>query len=452
VSDTEQTTGSGEARSDEGAPRKGGLGVILLTVFLDLVGFSIIFPLFPEMLEYYVSLEGADSLVGQLVATLAELAPEGEQQAFYTVVLFGGLVGSVYSLLTFVAAPLWGSLSDRIGRRRVLLITVSATALSYVVWFFAGTFVVLVIARIIGGAASGNLSVATAAVSDVTTAKDRAKGMGMLGASFGVGFIIGPTMGAVLSLARVDQWFSALPGVNPFSGAALGALILATINVVWIWRRFPETLKPSHSAARPINPLRLFAPTEFKGVNRTNLLYFIFISAFAGMEFTLTFLARDRFNYTSLDNGLIFLFVGVLSVIVQGGLVRKLVPRIGERRAIQIGLVLITPGLLLIGAAETTGVMYAGLVFIAFGSGIATPSLTSLVSLYAPNDRQGELLGSFRSLGSLARGVAPIGASVLYWQLGSAAPYWVSAAAMAIPLALSFTLPAHSASVTQERG
>ena len=430
--------------SNEPPSERGGLGVILLTVFLDLVGFSIIFPLFPEMLEHYVALEGSDSLVGQLVSTLAALAPEGEQQAFYTVVLFGGLIGSIYSLLTFVAAPLWGALSDRIGRRRVLVVTVSATALSYVVWFFAGSFLVLVLARVIGGLASGNLSVATAAVSDVTTAKNRAKGMGMLGAAFGLGFIIGPTMGAVLSLARIDTWLSGVPGVNPFSGAALGALLLASVNVVWIVRRFPETLKPSRAAARPISLVRLFAPTKFPGVNRTNLLYFVFISAFAGMEFTLTFLARDRFSYTSLDNGLIFLFVGVVSVLVQGGLVRKLVPRIGERRAVQIGLVLVAPGLLLIGAAHAPWVMYAGLFFIALGSGIATPSLTSLISFYAPDDRQGELLGVFRSLGSLGRGLAPIGASALYWQLGSAAPYWVSAAALIVPIGLAFTLPAGS--------
>jgi MFS family permease len=438
VSDDEQSGPGGD-----GDKPRGGLGVILLTVFLDLVGFSIIFPLFPEMLEYYVGLEGAESLVGRLVAQLAELAPEGEQQAFYTVVLFGGLIGSIYSLLTFVAAPLWGAISDRVGRRKVLLFTVSATALSYVVWFFAGSFLVLVVARVIGGLASGNLSVATAAVSDVTTAKDRAKGMGLLGASFGVGFILGPTMGAVLSLVRVDEWLAGMPGVNPFSGAALGALVLAVVNVVWIVKRFPETLKPSHKAGRPISPLRLFAPTEYTGVNRTNLLYFVFITAFAGMEFTLTFLARDRFDYSSLDNGLIFLFVGFVSALTQGGLVRRLVPRIGERRAVTIGLVLIVPGLVIIGAAGTPFVMYVGLFFLSVGAGIATPSLTSLVSLYAPEDRQGELLGVFRSLGSLGRGLAPIGASTLYWQMGSAAPYWVSAAALIIPIALTFTLPAH---------
>lgn len=437
---TDQTKG-GEKKSS-------GLGAILLTVFIDLVGFSIIFPLFPEMLVHYVGLEGPDSLIGQLQQHLVAFAPAGGDREFYAVVLFGGVLGSVYSLLTFVAAPLWGSLSDRIGRRRVLLVTVTGTLLSYALWFFAGTFSLLLLARVLGGVMSGNLSVATAAVADVTEEKDRAKGLGMLGAAFGVGFIIGPTLGGVLSLVRLEDLVG-LPGVNPFSGAALGALLLSALNLVWIWRRFPETLSVKHRAGRPVSPLRLFAPTDVSGVNRTNLVYFIFITAFAGMEFTLTFLCRDRFDYSSLQNGLLFIFVGVIAAAVQGGVVRKLVPRIGEVKTARIGVVLTVPGLLAIGVAGSQAMLYVGLFLISVGSSLATPSLTALVSLYAPDDRQGELLGVFRSLGSLGRGVAPLIAAGLYWKFGSGSPYTVSALVLLLPLALTWALPERSAAAAE---
>jgi MFS family permease len=427
------------------SPDKGSrsvLGVILLTVFLDLVGFSLIFPLFPALLEHYVGQEGDTGLLAWLLGVLRGFAPVGERDEFYTVVLFGGVLGSIYSLLQFVFAPLWGALSDRIGRRPVLIVTVAGVTLSYALWFVAGSFALLVLARVLGGVMAGNLSVATAAIADTTTTKDRAKGMGFIGAAFGIGFILGPTLGGVLSLVHLEHALAFVPGINPFSGAALGAMLLSAINLVWVVRRFPETRRPAgHSARRPINPATLFARTDFPEVNRTNLVYFIFIAAFAGMEFTLTFLARDRFDYTPLKNALIFLYVGVLVALVQGGLVRRLAPRHGEQHLVITGIALILPGLLIIGAAPSELVLYVGLSFLAVGSALTTPSLTALVSLYAPDDRQGEILGTFRSLGSLARAIAPLTASVLYWRYGSSVPYFASALLLLVPLALAFTLP-----------
>ncbi len=433
-------------RADSGGAPKGVLGTILLTVFLDLVGFSIIFPLFPDMLEYYLENEATDGIFHSLVRELESLSGlEGADARFAATVLFGGLLGSLFSLLQFVFAPIWGALSDRYGRRPILQITVAGTAFSYLLWIVAEPFWLLVTSRFIGGLMAGNLSVATAAVADVTDSRSRSKGMGMIGAAFGLGFVIGPGMGAALTLWNAAETLPFLPGVNPFSGPAIVAFVLATLNLVLVLRRFPETLQfqtsDSMPTKRPMNPLLLLRPSPFRGVNRTNALYFMFITAFAGMEFTLTFLAKDRFAYTAAQNGLLFLFIGAIIITVQGGIVRRMAPKYGERRLATVGLVMLVPGLLLIGAAHRELWMYVGLFLSAFGSSLVTPCLTALVSLYTPADRQGEMLGIFRSLGSLARVVAPIAAAVAYWRYGSEWPYFGSALMMLIPLLMVFGLP-----------
>lgn len=154
------------------APRRGILGLVFLTVFLDMVGFSIIFPLFPEMLEWYVGKEGDGSAVGRLAASLAGMVGDDD---FAVIVLFGGILGSLYSGAQFLFAPIWGAVSDRIGRRPTILVTLLGTALSYLVWFFAGTFWLLVFARLFGGVMAGNISTASAAVADTHKGSDRAR-------------------------------------------------------------------------------------------------------------------------------------------------------------------------------------------------------------------------------------------------------------------------------------
>lgn len=422
------------------------LGVILLTVFLDLVGFSIIFPLFPDMLEYYLGQEQAGGWLHGLIANLEQLSGfSGEKARLAATVLFGGLLGSLYSILQFFASPIWGSMSDARGRRRILVMTTFGTAVGYLLWVFAGSFLLLVLSRLVGGLMAGNLSVATAAVADVTDKSSRSKGMGMIGAAFGVGFIVGPVMGALLSQWDLSQTLTGIPGLNPFSGPALVALVLAIVNFVWVLRSFPETLGSNDGgsvhARRPVNPLQLFRPFNLPGVNRTNLLYFIFIFAFAGMEFTLTFLAKDRFGYTAAQNGGLFLFIGIVIAVVQGGVIRRLAPKYGEKNLVTVGLTCVLPGLLLVAICKQQWVMYLGLFFLAVGSSLVTPSLTALVSLYSPNDRQGEVLGVFRSVGSLGRAFAPIVAAMIYWRFGSHWPYFGSALILLVPIVLALGLP-----------
>ena len=293
------TSGSSTSGSRSSPGSKQTLLVVMLTVFLDLVGFSIIFPLFPDMLEYYLEKEPAGSLFHSLVEWLVQVSGQsGAAGSFAATVFFGGLLGSVYSLLQFMTAPIWGAISDRTGRRPILIITVGGITLSYVFWFFAEPFWLLIAARILGGAMAGNLSVATAAMADVTDAKSRAKGMGMVGAAFGAGFVVGPAIGALLSLVDATQFLAWLPGVNPFSIPALAACLLSLLNFVYLLRRFPETYNASASGRdriqRPLNPVAIFKPSSFAGVNLVNLIYFIFIAGFAGMEFTITFLAKDN--------------------------------------------------------------------------------------------------------------------------------------------------------------
>ncbi|MEE3283013.1 MAG: MFS transporter [Planctomycetota bacterium] len=435
-------------------PRRASLGVLFLTVFVDLVGFSIIFPLFPDMLEYYVQADGPDSLIGSLAAWLGEFTshPDPDKQRLYTTALFGGVLGSIYSALQFVFAPFWGRLSDRTGRRPILLISITGLALAYLVWVFAGSFVLLVISRVVAGIMGGNISVATAAVADITGEKDRAKGMGMIGAAFGLGFILGPAIGGLLS--SVDLSDSGIAGLNPFSAPALAAMGLSIWNLTWVSLRFPETLpsenrgtSPSH--ARSFNPVRLLSGHNLpNGVSGTNLLFFLYQTAFAGMEFTLVFLAKERLEYTRHEMMWIFIFVGLLIALVQGGIVRRLAPKLGERRLVRTGLFMLVPGLVIVGSTPEQGSLhlYGGLALLAIGSALVSPCLSALVSLYTPADRQGEVLGVFRSIGALSRAIAPVIAGLVFWKLGSQWPYYGSALIMIAPLLLSSRLPAPAAS------
>ncbi len=439
MSDTQQPA--------EGPP-KSVLGLVFLTVFLDMVGFSVIFPLFPEMLDWYVGREGADSLVGQFAGWLRGLVDND----FAVIVLFGGLLGSLYSALQFVFSPIWGSISDRIGRRHMLLVTLTGTALSYVIWFFAGTFMLLIVARLVGGIMAGNISIASAAIADTHKGAERAKGMGILGAGIGLGFVVGPAIGGLASSWNLmDLWGgAAAAGVNPFSGAAAMAFGLALINVTWAALRFPETLKPAAADAtkterRGLNPFTALKRLDFPGVYRLNVSYFVYFVAFGAMEFTLVFLAAEHLGYGPIGNAKMFVFIGLTIAFVQGGIVRRLVPKLGERKVAFAGMALTVPGFVLIGAVaktESVAVMYAGLACVAIGSSLVMPSFSSLASRYVPDDRQGFALGVFRSFGSLARVAGPIGGGLLYYGLGSMAPYAVGAVALLVPLGLARRLPA----------
>jgi MFS family permease len=421
--------------------------IVFLTLFLDLVGFSIIFPLFPSLADYYMKIDANNFFLRLILDTITSFASSGGAGGFNQLVLFGGALGAIYSFLQFICAPLWGSLSDRIGRRPVLLISVFGLFISYVIWFFSGSFTILIFARFIGGVMGGNISTATAVVADVTEQENRAKGMAFVGIAFALGFIIGPAMGGMLSQINLVELYPTLEsyGVNPFSMPALVAAVLALFNFLNILRAFEETLPEDRrgklSSDRTANVLKLLKPLPYPGVNLTNFGNFLFLMAFSGMEFTLTFLAAERLAYTSMDNAYMFIFIGVIIALIQGGVVRRKAHAIGEKKMVLMGLISIIPGLLIIGFAYSTLMIYFGLFFLSVGSALAVPCFTSLVSLYTPVESQGQSIGVFRSLGALARVIGPIAASLIYWKMSAMISYFIGASFLILPIILVSMLP-----------
>jgi ferrochelatase len=426
------------------------LKLMFLTMFMDLVGFSIIFPMFPAMAKYYLEVDKDNFFLSgmmNLISSIQSISTTGDgTPQMSTIVLFGGLLGALYSFLQFLAAPLWGGISDRVGRRPVLLISVFGLFISYVIWILSGSFTLLIMARLIGGLMSGNLSIASAVVSDVTDEKNRSKGMAAIGIAFALGFVFGPALGGILSLYNPIDHYPVLEqfGINPFSTPATLAALLSLINFVTIWKSFPETLRPGVKGhiERSVNPFKLLKPLPFPGINLTNFSYFLFITAFSGMEFTLTFLAVERLGYTSMDNAYMFIFIGFVLGMVQGGYVRRKAHTIGERKMSFQGLVSIIPGLVILAFAHSGWMVYAGLFFLALGSAMVIPCLTSLVSFYTPAHMQGQSLGIFRSLGSLGRVMGPIYASLVYWRYGSVSAYLIGAGLIIVPAMLVKMLPA----------
>jgi len=436
------------------------LGVIFLTIFIDLLGFTIIFPLFPAILDHYFALEGNRGLLGALLGGIDRFADFAGSAGNYRAVLFGGVLGSVYALLQFTFSPVWGSLSDRIGRRPVLLMTVAGTAASYVLWFFSGSFLLFIIARLLGGAFAGNLSVATAAAADVTSRENRAKGMGIVGVAFGLGFLFGPAVGSIaafydLSANTVESCSTATGGavgaasllhfsVNPFSLPALLALGFSLINLVWIALKFRETLNPANCGDAPARvrfPIGALRELERGPARRTNWLHFVFSLAFSGMEFSLPFLATERFGYAPTDMFKVFVFLGLVLILTQGLVVRRAVPRFGEKAVLICGLLSVCIGITLMGTATSVPGFYLGLAVTGLGSGLINPSVSALVSLYSPASQQGLTLGVYRSLGSLARGLGPLVACFCYWWQGATATYLLVALVTLIPWLMAIALP-----------
>ena len=420
------------------------LGIVFLTVFLDIVGFSILFPIFPGMLDHYLAMEGPDSFIGRLYESLGAITG-GDKNAVAT--LFGGILGSVYGLLQFVFSTIWGSMSDKRGRRPVLLWTLTGTVAAYVLWMFSGGFTLLVLSRVLAGMMAGNISIASAAAADVTDANNRAKGMGMVGAAIGLGFVCGPAIGAFLPNFLGITGESAGFSTHPFTYLAVASALMALLNLLWVLKRFPETLleEKRGESNRSLNPIGRLRELGLPGVVRTNWVYFLYLVAFGAAEFTITFLAAGSLDYTRADLGKVFVFIGLVIAFVQGGLVRRLAPKYGERLLIKVGLIATIPAFLLVAAAhdaKSGALLYAGLFLMAVGSAFAMPCLSALASRYAPADRQGLSLGVLRSMGSLSRAIGPVLGAGLYWRYGAAIPYHAGAAFLILPVALALRLPA----------
>lgn len=427
------------------------LGVIFLTLYIDLIGFSIFFPLGPELLRYYIAHESSGGLFATLFTSLQSLAHATHAPDLAIGALFAGLLGSVYSFMQFLFSPVWGARSDRVGRRPVLLVTISGNALSFLVLFFSGSFTLFLFSRIVSGIMGGNLAVAIAAVSDVTTRENRAKGMGVVGAAFGLGFLTGPAIGGLTAHVSLLNHFPNLArwGIHPFSVPAGIAFALCLVNLLWINARFTETLPPERRGAgstlRERNPLRALFTLPDRILRRTNLVGFLVTFCFSFFETTISFFTADQLNYTPRQLTMVFVHLGVVSILTQGLLVRRAVPKIGEKRTAVAGIALLASGFvalgLSVGVAHSAPLMFLSLTVCAIGSGFANVGLSSLVSLYASPEEQGKVTGIFRSLGFLARAMSPVVAGVLFFQVGGTITFAIAGAGLLLPFALGLSLP-----------
>ncbi|BBK33563.1 putative MFS family arabinose efflux permease [Stella humosa] len=373
--------------------------VLFLIVFVDLVGFGIVIPLLPY---YALHFQAGPEVVTMVMAS--------------------------YSLAQLVTAPLWGRLSDRIGRRPVLLMSLAGSVASYLALAWAPSLLVLFLARIAAGAMAGNIAAAQAYVADVTTPERRAQGMGLIGAAFGLGFILGPAIGGVLAghdPHDVDFTMPALTAAGLSAAAFVGTLLV---------------LRESLDRSRPPAPRisRLVAIRQVlgrPGIARFILVGFATISVFAGMETTFALWSSSTFGWGPAQNGYLFAFVGILGALLQGVAIGRLTRRFGELRLLAAGLVLIGAGLAGLGFTTTVPMLFATASLLGLGFGLANPSLASLVSRSADPADQGMVLGVHQSAGSLARVVGPLVAGVAFAHLGPPSPFLLGAAII-LPVAV----------------
>jgi MFS family permease len=355
--------------------------------------------------------------------------------------------------MQFLMAPVWGRLSDRIGRRPVLLFAMAASAGSYVTMGLAPTLAWLFVARGAAGAAGGSVSAAQAYIADITPPKDRAKGMGLIGAAFGLGFIFGPAIGGLLS-AHAPAIGAALPGslggyilAHPISLPMFFAASLSVLNILAALVRLPESLSPElrKLVARREPRLRaLMTALSRPHLRGLVIVFFLASSGFSMMEATFALLMKERLGLSLQAVTQVFVFVGVVAVIIQGGLIGRLSRRFGEWRLLGLGLLSVAIGL--VGLTQVTGMngLLGASAFIAGGNGLSTPSLQSLISKTAAAHEQGGTLGVSQSAGALARIIGPlVGGLVFDFYFG--APYLLGAALLLSALVVTWIVSGQEA-------
>jgi DHA1 family tetracycline resistance protein-like MFS transporter len=343
------------------------------------------------------------------------------------------LLLATYSVCQLFTAPLWGRLSDRVGRRPVLMASMAASALAYLWLGAANALWMLFAARALTGACAGNVAAAQAYIADVTTAENRAKGMGLIGAAFGLGFIFGPALGGFLAGNEPATADLAKPA---WLAAALSLAALCGVLAV-----LPESLSPARrGAAAKGRAGMLLGALRRPVLSRLILTFFLVILAFAGMESTFALWAMREFGWGPGQVGYVFAYVGLLSAVLQGGLIGRLAHRFGEERLLLCGLALIAAGLVVLAASHGVATLGVAVTGLALGMGLTQPSLNSLISRRAGGGEQGEVLGVSQSVGSLARALGPAAAGVLFGELGRTSPFLWGAALVAAAWLLALSL------------
>ena len=364
------------------------LFTIFLIVFVDLLGFGIVLPLLPYIAEKY-------------------------QATPFTI----GILGATYSLFQLIAGPLLGRLSDRYGRKKLLAISQIGSAIGYLILGLANSLPLLFLARIIDGITGGNISIAQAYIADVTTKENRAKGMGIIGAAFGLGFIFGPAIGGFLA-----KYSYSYPGYF--------AMAVSLITVILTILTLPETVSSEERKKEPKAQVTL---SEFwKIASASNIQYliivfFLFNSAFSMMQGTFALWAQKRFNFGPEQNGYIFAFVGVMAVVAQLKLLPILVKRFTERTLLNYSSLFFVVGFALTPFVPNPWYLMITQAFIVFGNSMANPAIQALASESVLKEEYGETLGFLQSAGSFGRIVGPVVGGYLFGSLGMSSPFLLAA-------------------------
>jgi multidrug resistance protein len=377
------------------------LSTLFLIVLIDLVGFGMVIPILPLYAETY------------------RPSP----------VVFGLLMAS-YSLMQFLFAPVLGRLSDRVGRRPILIVSLAGACVGYLMLGLAGSLSMLFVSRVIAGISGANISTAQAVIADITGPETRAKGMGIIGAAFGLGFILGPAFGGLL--VGIRPW---LPGVAA-SGTSLIALGMTLLLL-------PETLNPDsrdRAAHAPFNVRRLRDALAHPFLGLCLAVVFLLVLAFSAFEVTFAQFFSHRYALSPRGVSFLLVYIGVVGAIVQGGLIGMLVRRFGEPRLVTEGTVFVAAGLGALPYLGGLGLSGAILAVMAFGLGIANPSLSSLASRLVDPDEVGGVLGIFQSLSSLGRIAGPFTGQLAYGMIGPAWPMHLGAVIMLCAGLASFLL------------
>jgi DHA1 family tetracycline resistance protein-like MFS transporter len=381
----------------------GALAFIFATVFLDLLGAAMLIPVLP----YIVRLYNTDAL---------------------TV----GLLSVIYSAAQFAAAPILGWLSDRSGRRPVLLLSVLGSAIGYYIFGLGGALWVLFLSRLIDGVSGGNISTAQAYIADVTPPRSRARNFALMGAVFGLGFIVGPAIGGALA-----QFSVTLP--------AFAAGTLSLLSLIFGYFLLPESLPKAKRASAPftwsaVNPIRAISDmAKLPSLGVLLLATFVFNFVYGGMATNFSVYTIETFGAQPLENAAVFTLVGTIGVIVQAGVVPRLVSRFGEQKLALSGLALQVLGFLGIVVAPAFWALYPITVLIGAGNALMRPTLTALISNSVSLREQGKVAGVTASLSSLTYVFGPLWAGVTYDYVMPSAPYWTGA----ILLALTWLLLVH---------
>jgi len=355
------------------------LAVLFLTIFLDLMGFGLIIPILPT---YAKTLGATDALVG--------------------------LLGTSFSIMQFLFASFWGGLSDRYGRRPIMLISISIMIIAYILFANATVLWLLFATRLLKGFGAANLSVAQAYISDVVPKQERTKAFGIIGAAFGLGFIFGPSIGGVL-----NEYYG-VQGVGYF------AAMLGGLNLVLAYFFLHETLQEKSTTVELFpNPFKDIL--RFRSISEVNALFtinFVYILGFSMMQITSTLLWAEHFGLSEMHIGYTFAYIGLLAVVIQGGLIGYFNTWFGERNLLIFGTVLVALGLFSMPFVPTDQFYFelVSLTLLSFGNALLTPTVSSLLTTFAPEGAQGKILGTNQSVGSLARVVGPaIGGLVYGW-------------------------------------